>query len=304
MLLFVHITNKTRPMWAWSTQGSRQRKEEKMRKIEKCLFMVAVVLALVGCPAPIIPVNNANSDGNDALTGSLLVKGDLFGRDGQKTLPYEQLVEIGDSFKWKAASIGIYLYDIDRRTNRWFAGPIVDGRFEESCEGILPGTYEVWINVTDKNGWQLFGSQSPFNVVIEAGKTTSHVVTLNFFSSYGFDITIPNLAGNYDEWGNNVIIVGADGNEYSVWWDHNDGQMIIHAWLPLDFGGGALNIVDQNGMEYWADLPLVPADLDWSTYNFGNIIVYDFVPPTWLGGLNIDIEFEWERETSVPVPVP
>ncbi|OGY49436.1 MAG: hypothetical protein A3D39_02770 [Candidatus Buchananbacteria bacterium RIFCSPHIGHO2_02_FULL_39_17] len=287
--------------------GKQKERKEKVMKTQRLIAVVAVMmLALVGCPeAPIVP---GNGDGNDqVLTGSLLVKGDLYGRDGSKVLSQDDMIQIGEAFIEKATSIEIYLNDPKDYSNyRRFSIPVVDGRFEGTCNGIVPGTYDVRVSVVDKNYYILFTTYESNTVVIEAGETSSLLLQLEFLSRYTFRVMMNGLPGSYDKDGN-AMILNQNGNHHYAWWwrDSIEEPLVFNCSLPLDFEGGALQVLDQNGDEQWADLPLVPIDLDWETYNFGDVLVFDYVPPTWLGGLDIDIVFPWEGPNPpIPVPIP
>lgn len=281
--------------------------------MKKIMTMTAVMMAamvLVGCPAVQVPAPN-NGDGNVPIEmGSLHIEGDLYGRDGEKILSHANLIEIGETFKAKARSINIYLYEkfeygtygANHQYN--FSFPVVDGHFEGTAEGIFPATYEGWININDERGYSLFVNREASEVVIEAGQISEMAVTVDFLRSYIFYVVINNLPGSYGEWGE-AMLLSRDGNQYPIYWyNYGPEPRTFNAWVPLDFEGGAISITDQNGTTYLADLPLVVADLDWYSYNFGDLLVYDYAEPDWLGGLDVSITFGWEDNYYVRVGDP
>jgi len=291
----------------------------KMRKSLTAAVMVALIgLILMGCPPAL------NLPGNDAKTGSFTVKGDLYlPETAAKSGGCEMY--IGDALKHKAAWITFCLspptpsemetVPLEATTTapvpakggsgssefQFFQLPVVDGHFEGQCNGIAPGDYSVNVYVNDANWYGLFWGETA--VTIEGGKITPLSVTLNFFNYYSFRFRVDGLPGEYvyphtdefgwsDTWG---TLISYDGESQRVyWWANEKGEMIFNCTLPLNYQGGTLFINDVNGVEYCADIPLDICGLDWETFQFGDILAYDYVPSDRFGGFEVTIHFAFD----------
>ncbi len=266
------------------------------------VVMVLSAVFLAGCPendaispeTTIVTAEQPDTDG-----GSLRVKGDLYGTSN-KVLMQDDKKRIGDAFKSKAAKLQVSLSSVEKGgdvRNYFFDFPIVDGRFDGTAQGIIPGDYWVTVWVINEYYYSLFQMRSK-QISIVGGQTQKCPIVLDFCDFYFVYLTVDNLPGRYDKNGNAQMIT-TDGNTYYThWWTRDlDGKMIFGIAIPLDFNGCALVITDLDGNVYQPDIPLDMLAVDFNAFNLGNdVFTFNYVPASWLGGLDVDISFAWENQ--------
>ncbi|MFA6594064.1 MAG: hypothetical protein WCT16_02290 [Candidatus Buchananbacteria bacterium] len=286
-------------------------------------ILAALSVTLAGCPP--IPeieggfwvegdlsqvVDKIDEEFVDEVTKSLEKGG---GQDGIAGLTQENLQEIGDSLKEQATRIYIYLYPTDDGVDGVEMGkgggggsgaagcysfyiPIIDHQFRAHCGGIRPGNYSFSISFQDNYGNQLLSGWK--DVLVEGGVNRNENLVMNFGYYYPFQFTITGLPGWYqtDEWGyGQSSLVSSDGTSYYVSWFWGEAEMVFKAYLPLNFVGDVLYIIDGDGNDVYCDLPLIVRDIDWgNNFNFSSVLSFPYVESNALGGIDINISFGWE----------
>ncbi|MFA5124293.1 MAG: hypothetical protein WC473_00495 [Patescibacteria group bacterium] len=248
-------------------------------------------------------VEKINHDFVGEVTKSL-EKGGGYNGDGISGLNQEELQEIGDSLKDQATRIYIYLYSTDNGVEIGKGGgtdyysfyvPIIDHQFRAHCGGIRPGTYYLSISFQDDYGNQLlFGWK---DVTVEGGINRNENLVMNFVYNYPFQFSVTNLPGWYqaDEWGyGHSTLISPDGASYYASWVWGKAEMVFKSYLPLNFGGGVLYVVDGDGNDVYCDLPLIISGIDWAEFSFSDALSFPYVESDAFGGLNVNIDFAWE----------
>lgn len=268
------------------------------------IFRFAAALALIsviaGCPAvpPVSVDDPVVDDGGNSTptTGSFKIKGNIFDNEAIKSLSAEQMQRIGNALKHQSAWITVYLPPVgdptEENTQYFHAYINQDGSYEAEFAGIKPVDYYVASYISDEYWYTMFMGPVDNRVIsIEAGKVQKVNLVMDFCPSYGFNFSmpIPNLA----DWGN-AQVVTADASFWCSWWTNEFGQKVFQTELPLDFEGGSMILRDLAGNTICADLPLVPASLDWETYRFWDVLPFDFNLSRDFGGIDVNILFSYE----------
>ena len=227
--------------------------------------------------------------------------------EGISGLAQEDLQAIGDSIKAQATRIYIYLYPTDDGMEMgkgggsdyyYFYIPIVDHQFRAHCGGIRPGNYSLSISFQDDYGNQLLTGWK--NVLVEGGINRNENLVMDFVYGYPFQFSIfGGLPGWYqtDQWGyGEAMLVAPDGISYHVSWTWGESGIVFKVYLPLNFAGGVLYIVDGDGNDVYCDLPFVISDIDWGNFRFSDFFHFPYVESDALGGIDLEIGFAWENQ--------
>jgi hypothetical protein len=285
--------------------------------------LLASMAFLTGCPAPnpggfwvegnlSAVADKLVSDFSDEVAKSL-EKGGGDSGNGINGLSYDDIVKMGDKMKEDTTQIWVYLYENSEtsttpvgmgKAGTSDSGPdfyqfpiqVVDHQFKAHCGGIFPGTYDLCVSFQDVNGTQLFSGWK--TIVIEGGVDKHENLIVDFVYNYPFMFCVVDLPGRYqtNEWGYgeaHLISIPSCEDPYISWW--RNGEMVFRAYLPLNFKGGILYIVDADGNDVQSELPLVIVDLDWANFTFADILLFPYVATDALGSFDLSFVFNWEK---------
>ena len=266
------------------------------------VLAVVIVSALAGCPDFVVPPSDNDGGEPQQEMGKLIVNIQLYDPVAKVSIS-----DYGDLLKRQIVSLNLFfdLQGDEKPLRQSFFAPVENGWCRTEIM-IRPGIYDVWVEAIDVIGRILFFNKLDGFEVVRGENRLAVALIMN--QNYLYRFTIPDLPGEYDEFGG-AIITTNDGATYYIWFypqipDGGDTStlMVFDAWLPLDFDGLAsqavLVIQDRNGESYVTELNFDIFDA------VGGIMYLPYVYPEWMGDVIVDISFEYEQPTKPPVPVP
>ncbi|MFA6410746.1 MAG: hypothetical protein WCW26_04200 [Candidatus Buchananbacteria bacterium] len=291
------------------------------RFVKATMMMLALTVFLFGCPFSQPDPDDQGTIDVGAKDTSVYLRGNIWDGAVAKALG---LNDMGNKLRGKVRWLWVNLCPLDGGMGKSLEEPekgggnslsfavAVDeaGNFDGGKDGIVPNTYLVYVHAEDAGRNQLFRPKKPIQQITIAGGTeTKVVVGLRLLDKYFFQCCLPGLAGQYDgEWGYATVMANwpkdvADQmpqarKQWQISWSKIDDRMLFYVDLPLDFPGGCVVVTDDTGKTYHPDLPLIPANLNWDTFSFSNVIDIPYVETQMLGALDLSLTWDYEITDS------
>jgi len=179
----------------------------------------------------------------------------------------------------------------------YFVIEVIDGEYDGRIF-LHEGQYDVYVTAYDWNNASLFGWVKTITVL--AGETTEVAVVLGLNETYGFQFSIADLSGEYDEYGYAKLTVNGQYfycsySRYYTNWDTGEYVVLFRACLPIDFDGSVdesiLIVTDQDGNQFATELVFNIFDVDSLASEYGFMVI-PYIFPQSLGYLDLDIQFQ------------